>query len=144
MPVPSSDLPPPLVALAHELLDGHGGDAGKGRFRDGVGEHAVRASTATTPSAERAAEELAEEAGLLLVDLCGHLGELAGILIVAAASPELLTLLLEELAELRTLVRRIPRIFRPRMDNPLCSRDICTRQVEVRWVGCPDSWRVAR
>src|SRR5919199_2187025 len=97
------------LTIAHHLLDGHRGDARECGLGDGAVQHAL--ATCSTASAERAAEQLPQDARLLLVHLTGDLGQVARVLkrlhaaLVGKGDVLLLGLLLQVLSELHALLR---------------------------------------
>src|SRR5947209_10915062 len=69
------------LAIAHHLLDRHRGDARECRLGDRALQQALAAcSTASTASTESTAEQLSEDARLLLVHLTGDLGQVGRVL----------------------------------------------------------------
>src|SRR3712207_6191902 len=87
-----------MLAVLHHSLHRRSCDAGEGCFGDRVVQHLADAAhaaatthhpataahhptaTAHHPAAERAAQQLAEETGLLLAHLAGDLGQIARVL----------------------------------------------------------------
>src|SRR5436305_10575928 len=65
------------LAIAHHLLDGHRGDARKCGLGDRALQHALAACSTAATTTESTAEQLSENARLLLVHLPGDLGQVA-------------------------------------------------------------------
>src|SRR5215212_4417111 len=65
---------------AHHFLHGHRRDAGHGRFGNRTLQHALPAAAPAAAAAQRSPQELTQDAGLLLLQVAGRLGQVARIL----------------------------------------------------------------